>query len=50
MTKMRKWDYIFDSLIYFSINVNELYEFEIYIKDLQGNDASFLEDPVLMTL
>ena len=50
MTKTRKWDYIFDSPIYFSINVNELYEFEIYIKDLQGNDASFLQDPVLMTL
>ena len=50
MIKMRKWESIFNSPIYLSTNVNELFEFEIYIKDLQGHDASFLQDPVQLTL
>lgn len=50
MTKLRKWDHIFNRPIYLSVTKNEIYEFEIYIKDIKGNDASFLQDPVLITL
>lgn len=50
MTKLGKWSYIFNIPIYLSVTKNEIYEFEIYIRDLKGNDATFLQDPVLITL
>ena len=50
MTKMRKWDHTFTVPIYVTVTENAIYEFEIYIKDLKGNYASFLQDPVLITL
>ena len=50
MTKMRKWDHTFTVPIYVTVTENEIYEFEIFIKDLKGNYASFLQDPVLITL
>lgn len=49
-TKSRKWDVIYDAPIYLPMSEKEIYEFEIYLKDVQGRSASFLQDPLLITL
>lgn len=49
-TKSRKWDAIYDAPIYLQMSEKEIYEFEIYLKDVQGRSASFLQDPLLITL
>ena len=50
MSKMNKWQHIFSLPIYLSVAEHEIYEFEMYIRDLNGNYATFLQDPVLITL
>ena len=50
--KSNQWDTRFERPIYLTIKKKELLEilFEIYIKDLNNGDASFLQEPVLVTL
>lgn len=49
-TISRKWGVIYEAPIYLSMNKKEIYEFEIYIKDVEDRSASFLQEPVLITL
>lgn len=44
------WSTFIDLPHYIPINTNELYDIDIYIKDKQDNNASFLDRPSTLTL
>lgn len=46
----RQWNACFYTPIYLNLILKEMCEFEIYIKDLNDRDATFLKEPVLLTL
>ena len=45
-----KWDYLFDNPFYVPVKKSELWEFLVYIKREDGEDASELMKPVYLTL
>ena len=44
------WEYIIDKPFYVPLRKHNISEIRIYIKDAQGNDVTFLEQPLLLTL
>lgn len=44
------WNYTFDHVFYLPVTTKQLTEFEVYIKDSKGGNASFLKEPLRMVL
>ena len=49
-TKQNEWNYIFKSPFYIPLAKHEIYELEVYIKTFDGEFASFLQHPLMLTL
>lgn len=44
------WSYVFHDVIYLPMNKKQIIEFEVNLKDGDGNEASFLKEPLWMLL
>ena len=50
MTKQNKWEHMFQNVYYLPVSKQEIFEMEFYIKTRNGQDASFLNKPVILEL
>ena len=45
-----QWSFLYKTSIYMPVKQRDIYEFEVYIKDAEGNLATFLKEPTVLTL